>query len=169
MQINGIAKQLLNPLSLGQSSSTGSSSSSAAVLDRKDAAGSPGGAAFHEILSRYDVTAISPREVGELAQELHSAGEISASDLRDLNQIRAELEKDGVDVNQQVDITKLLQQKLADRTVDRDALKTKLPPAAPSDIAAADKLVAEKVRQLEWIAKFALVHASGADGIDAGV
>lgn len=169
MQINGIAKQLLNPLSLGQANNNGANTSTTSVLNRlKDAAGSPGGAAFHEILARYDVTAISPREIGELAQELHSAGEISDSDLRDLNQIRAELEKDGVDPNEQVDLSKLLEQKLAQRCAERDVLKAQEPKATASDIAAAEKLVAEKNRQLDWVKKFALVQAAGAEGIDAG-
>lgn len=90
MQINGIAKQLLNPLSLGQTGNSGANSSTAAVLDRlKDAAGSPGGAAFHEILARYDVTAISPRDIRRrtCARRAISRRRDLRFDLRDLNQI----------------------------------------------------------------------------------
>lgn len=169
MQINGIAKQLLNPLSLGQSTSAGSGNSSAAILDRlKQAASTSGGSAFHEILARYDVTSISPNDLGELAQSLHDAGEISDADLRDLNQLRSELEKDGIDPNDKVDLTAVLEKKLAQSTSARDLLRAQSPEADPADIAAAEKNVGEKNRQLDWIRKFALVQQAGAVGIDAG-
>lgn len=169
MQINGITKQLLNPLSLGQSTTTGAGGSTAAVLDRlKKADGSPGGSEFHEILARYDVKSISPSDLGELAQSLHDAGEISDADLRDLNQLRAELEKDGIDPNQAVDLSAILEKKLAGLTSARDLLRTQTPAADPADIAAAEKNLAEKTRQVEWIRKFALVQQAGAVGIDTG-
>ncbi|MCE9606800.1 MAG: hypothetical protein K8U03_18085 [Planctomycetia bacterium] len=169
MQINGIAKQLLNPLSLGQSNPSSGSSSPIAALDRpKATGGTTGGAEFHEILSRYDVSAITPRELGDLAQELHGAGEITDIDLRDLNKVRADLEQDGIDSDQPVDLTSMLEKKLAQSTAARDALRAQKPSVSASDLMAADKEVAEKNRQLEWIRKFALVQASGAVGIDTG-
>jgi hypothetical protein len=169
MQINGIAKQLLNPLSLGQSSTTNTGGSTAATLDRlKKADGSPGGSEFHEILARYDVKSISPSDLGELAQSLHDAGEISDADLRDLNQLRSELEKDGIDPNQEIDLSAILEKKLAQSTSARDLLRSQTPAADPADIAAAEKSVGEKTRQAEWIRKFALVQQAGAAAIDTG-
>jgi len=134
----------------------------------KKADGSPNGSEFHEILARYDVKSISPSDLGELAQSLHDAGEISDADLRDLNQLRSELEKDGIDPNQEIDLSALLEKKLAASTSARDLLRAQTPAADPADIAAAEKSVGEKTRQVEWIRKFALVQQAGAEGIDTG-
>src|SRR5687768_8984813 len=52
--------------------------------------------ALADILSRYDVTAISPRSFSQLVQELHQAGVLQDADQEQLALLRLELDQQGV-------------------------------------------------------------------------
>jgi hypothetical protein len=169
MQINGIARQLLGPLQFDTTSSASPASTTTAdavssVAETDVASLGPG---FHEILSRYDVKNITPGEFSDLVQELHDSGEINDNEFRQLSRIRLELEQAGVGADEPIDLVDFIEDKLRTQAGDLDAAQTpgSKDATSTSDVTAS---IAETKRQLDWVNKFALVHASGADGIDVG-
>jgi len=169
MQINGIARQLLAPLQFDATTSSAASlaATKAASPPAADSDAGSLGPGFHEILSRYDVTNITPREFSDLVQELHDSGEINDDEFRQLSRMRLELEQAGVGADDPIDLIDFFEDKLRDQTDDLGAPQD--PTAPPPETAGKDPAItAETHRQLEWVRKFALVHAAGADGVDVG-
>ena len=168
MQINGIAQQLLAPLT-DRFSSSGSDSSTAAKATDTSASDffSTGGSEFHEILSHYDVTNITPREFTALIQQLHDSGEITDADFRQLTRIRLELDQRGVQPDDRMNLVEFFESKLKDCRDHLDAVKAQATPDEAKKLNE-KSYTAEAQSQLDWINKFALVHASGADGVDVG-
>jgi hypothetical protein len=168
MQINGIARQLLGPLQFDASSAAASNTTTASTSTTAPESDVGAlGPAFHEILSRYDVTNITPREFSDLVQELHESGEINDDEFRQLSRMRLELEQAGIGADEPIDLVDFFEDKLRDQTDDLGLPHDPtMPPPAVSGKDAASP--AETQRQLDWVRKFALVHAAGADGIDLG-
>jgi hypothetical protein len=169
MQINGIARQLLGPLQFDSAPSSPAASPSPAA-----AADSPAddlvvgrSGAFHEILSRYDVTQITPRQFSDLVQKLHEAGEINDAEFRELARMRLELEQAGYGPDDPLSLVDFFEDKLRDRTAEFESSRDRTAPqvAATLDEAA---FTSEAKRQLDWVRKFALVQAAGADAVDVG-
>ena len=120
MQINGIARQILSPLQFDAAPASSSTPApSAAGRDPKsDALSGVSGSAFHEILSRYDMTNTTPREFSALAQELHDSGEINDAEFRELSRMRLELEQAGQDPDDVINLVDFFENKLRDQTAD---------------------------------------------------
>jgi len=171
MQINGIARQMLGPLQL-DTSTPSPSGSTAATKSGKSAGPDLNldglGPSFHEILSKYDMKSISPREFSELVQELHAAGEIDDTELRELSRIRVELEQEGLDSDTPIDLLDFFEDKLRHQTAQLETARDKADPKAAAKIDERP-FTAEAQRQLDWIKKFAIVQAAGSRGIDVGV
>mgnify|MGYP003621784699 CR=1 FL=1 len=167
MQIAGIARQLLAPLS-SQSSASEEGRTEFAV--REPPQGEPSSTGplreFHEILSRYDMHRITPRELTQLAQELHDAGEIDDAAFRDLATIRLELDRAGQPADQPVNLVELLTQRLAEQRQSWEAVRRDRPDDAAA-IGAAGRAHDDTARRLQWIQKFALVRADGPTPLDA--
>jgi hypothetical protein len=112
--------------------------------------------ALRNVVARYDVTCISPREFSQLVQELKQAGAISSADQEELALLRIELDQQGLDPDEQVDLADLLQRKL--QTQEREIQRQEARQGTPIDRAEA---LRETLRQIDWIGKFALIHQSG--------
>jgi hypothetical protein len=112
--------------------------------------------ALREVVSRYDVTHISPRDFSQLIQELRQAGAITAADQEELALVRLELDQQGADPDEPIDLVDFLQRKL--QTQEREIERMEAKQGTPIDRAVALK---ETLRQIDWISKFALVHQSG--------
>jgi hypothetical protein len=128
-----------------------------AIVDRPSPSGSlptRSQEALRDILSRYDVTAISPRGYSQLLQELHEAGALSDADHEVLALVRLELDQQGIGAEDQVDLVDLLRQKL--RSQERE-LKRQADKGNPLD---PSKSLEATQRQIDWIQKFALIHRS---------
>jgi hypothetical protein len=165
MQIAGIAQQLLAPLSFDRPSSTSAAGGGAnGVIDSSsgDLVSGGVGRAFHEILARYDVKSITPEQFGDMVNELHDAGEINDDEFRELNKMRLQLDQSGIPSDEPVNLVSFFEKKAdaaeKDCQTPGDAAKKKADQAA----------LTEAKRQLDWSRKFALVQASGGDGIDLG-
>lgn len=102
-------------------------------------------AAARDVLERYDVTDITPADFSEMVQELFQAGVINDRDLGQLSAIRLELDAEGFDPDDSVDLLEFYQDRVEDIT--RQTAGTANAP--------------EAIRQrLDWIQKFALVQQS---------
>ena len=99
------------------------------------------------ILSDYDVTDITPREFSEMLTELRDAGAISDEDFQELSQIRIDLDRDGVDSDDSIDLVAYHTRKL------QEAEK-----AAPGETGGTS---AENLgRRLAWLQKLATAQSS---------
>lgn len=168
MQINGIAQQLLAPLGFDRNNSSSSDSTPGPIrIQNDDVITRADGGAFHRILSQYDVTNITPGEFSNLVQDLHDAGEIDDAEFRELAKMRFELEQSGVPVDEPMDLVDFFTEKLQQR-VDEFQSSRAADPLHPPTEKEANAFTAEAKRQVEWVRKFALVNAAGAEAIDLG-
>ncbi len=104
-----------------------------------------------EILARYDVTDITPREFSEMVQKLYDEGVLSQQELQQLTTVRHDLDLEGVDADESIDLhdfyTRLVHragremENHDDGTIDR-------PRVSPMQ------------HRLNWIEKFALIQAA---------
>ena len=70
------------------------------------------------IVSRYDMTDITPNDFSNMIQQLYAKGAVSAKDMQELSSIRADLEAAGVGADQSVDLQEFYQQRLAEAQAD---------------------------------------------------
>ncbi len=111
---------------------------------------------MRRVLAEYDVTRISPRAFSEMLQKLHQAGAVTEKDFQELSVIRLELERDGVAAEEQVNLVEVFGKKLGSLPkAPQNSANTANAPAAKETGEAALR------RRIEWLEKFARVHASG--------
>jgi hypothetical protein len=119
----------------------------AAIAPRNDKA-------FREVVSRYDLTSISPHDFSELIQRLHEAGAITPADVQELAQIRLELEQSGADQHEPLDLVRFFQEKLQHLEKELRRQEEQQGAAIPRDVALRDVL-----RQIDWVQKLASVDS----------
>jgi len=112
---------------------------------------SPPSDSMRQILAEYDVTNISPRAFSDLLQKLRQAGSLSEKDFQELSSIRLDLEHEGADPDQRVNLVERYAKKLSSIRDQHDA-------NAASD-AARQATEASLQRQLEWLRKVAQVRS----------
>ena len=84
--------------------------------------------AAREIVGRYDVTDITPRQFTQMVQDLHQAGVISESQLEELSQIRLDLDTEGLDPDESLDLVAFYADKLDQQSAQSppDAIGSRL-------------------------------------------
>ncbi|HUT09418.1 MAG TPA: hypothetical protein VMY42_02895 [Thermoguttaceae bacterium] len=116
-------------------------------------------AALAEILSRYDVTDISPTEFSEMTQRLYDAGTISEEELQRLAAIRHDLDIEGVEGDESIDLLEFYARKIE---------RTQRTMTDSEDSPAAGRQLGPLLNRLDWVEKFALIQsAPDAIGLDA--
>ena len=126
----------------------------------------PAGASpvLRQIVAEYDVTDISPREFSEMIHKLHEAGALSDQELQELSQIRVDLDLQGVDPDETLNLVDLYLNKLSELYGSLDD------PAGSGGSPSAGQLpqAVSLERRLAWLEKFAAIQA-GPDraGLDA--
>jgi hypothetical protein len=163
MQIRNVLAGHPDTAALAKPSETGEPTAGqpprADELHPSSAAG--GAAAMAEILSRYDVTDISPTEFSQMIQKLFEAGALSEKELQQLAAIRLDLDLDGVESDESVDLLEFYARKIKKvqaRWDDSDG------PAAGR------QQLGPLLHRLDWLEKFAVIHsAPDAIGLDAVV
>lgn len=105
--------------------------------------------ALRQIVADYDVRNISPRAFSEMLQRLRQAGALPEADFQDLSTIRLDLEHEGVEADQQVNLLEIYARKLNTLREDRDAA---------AGLQAGQNAVR---RRLEWLGRFAQIQTSG--------
>ena len=126
----------------------------------------PAGASpvLRQIVAEYDVTDISPREFSEMIHKLHEAGALSDQELQELSQIRVDLDLQGVDPDETLNLVDFYLSKLQELHPSPDDSA-----GAGGSVAAGQLPQAVSVeRRLAWLEKFAAIQA-GPDraGLDA--
>lgn len=116
---------------------------------------------FREIVARYDVTAITPRNFSEMIQELHDAGLLTDQELQELSQIRLDLDSRGVEPDEEVN--------LLDFYLDRlRHLSESLKDASGLPVASRQAQLTLTGRCLQWVEKLAAIQsAADRGGLDA--
>lgn len=164
MQISGIVNRLSDYVASGRRESNDLLSATATT----PAAGStaPGREALEamrDILGQYDVAEITPREFSEMLQKLRQSGAISDADYQELSQVRMDLDREGTNADEPVNLLSLMIEKLKDIQEKSQAIN-ETAGAAPGGNPAEALLK----RQVEWLEKFAAVHENPmAIGLDA--
>jgi len=114
-------------------------------------------AALRRVLSRYDVTDISPRDFSEMIQRLHDAGAINDGQLHELAAVRLDLDQANVDPDESVDLLDFYVrriEKVQRRLDDADG--------------AAGMQLTPLLRRLQWMEKLAVLHDTTDEmGLDA--
>jgi hypothetical protein len=121
---------------------TGAAASAAAPLSSSSA--------MRDIVSRYDMTDITPNDFSTMIQQLYAKGAVSAKDMQDLSSIRADLESAGIAADQAVNLQEFYQQRMS---------SAKASAAQSPDPAAAANIQALAAR-MTWVQQFAAVRQS---------
>jgi hypothetical protein len=112
---------------------------------------------MNDILRKYDVTNITPEDFSKMIAKLHDANAISDQEFQELSTIRADLESQSVASDQSVNLVQLY----------ADQLKKLQQQLGDKPDAASQQKLAPAMHKLDWLQKFALLHANpDAAGID---
>lgn len=117
--------------------------------------------AFREVLSRYDVRSITPREYSAMLGELRSSGAIDDEQLRLLSLVRLEIDEANLPLDESIDLVEFFSERLEQQSdeiqeLNERAAREGLPPANTTAALATSR------DTLEWLEKFARV-AEGAE------
>lgn len=110
-----------------------------------------------QILSRFDIRNITPREFSELAKQLYQAGVITSGDFQELAQLRLELDQSHVQPDQPVNLLDFVASRLRAQQQKVDELRLRWPES--TDAQAPEALLGAARRQFEWVRKFADVQS----------
>ncbi len=119
---------------------------------------------LREIVAEYDVTNISPREFSEMIGKLHEAGALSDREFQDLSQIRIDLDLQGVDPDETLNLVDFYVDRLRELCGPLDD------PAGGDGSVAADALpqAVSAQRRLAWLEKFEAIQTDpDSAGLDA--
>jgi hypothetical protein len=148
MGLLGNSSRSTNPATTPPASATASTSTTATSTT------SAASDAMREILGQYDVTNITPRGFSEMLQKLN----------QELSLIRLDLEQEGIEPDQQVNLVDLYSKKLATFQEQLQALQK------DSKTFASTQALEEPVRKrYEWLQKAATIHTSGGQGVNVTV
>lgn len=146
--------------SRGQSTAAATQSGVAALLSGPDNSDPTGvaGASYRQILARYDVNDISPREFSQMIHELHAAGAVNDSELQELTSIRFDLDKAEYSPDEKIDLVSLFGARLQQLRQSSDAGGKGDDTNDQSAQQRAANLATTK-KQVDWLQKFATLHA----------
>lgn len=153
--------QLATPIFGSRSDQTGAQSGDvplAAPTDSTTGSSATSTSDYRQILSKYNVSDITPREFSQLIHDLSASGAINDSELQELTSIRFDLDKSGYDADEKVDLVNLFGARLKQlQESSKDAgtgveTSDQTPERRQANLDASQK-------QLEWLQKFATLHA----------
>ena len=153
MQINNITNGAYSdPLAVGQRGATVESPGPKLLKNLAAIGETSSGttSALRDILSEYDVTNITPREFSEMLQKMHKSGIITDEELTDLNQIRIDLEGDGVDADESIDLVEHY----------ADKLRASRQSVTDSDMSAEQPSLKGLQRRFDWLDKLAAIQSA---------
>ena len=153
MQVSGISAGFSDPPALGKRAEMSEVAGRRTPRSVDVHVGSAVGPTAHlaQILSKYDVTDISPIELSEMIQKLYEAGTISENELQQLATIRHDLDTDGVEPDESIDLLEYYVEKI-------EKLQRRLDDA--DDPPGSHQQLGPLLRRLDWIQKFALIQSA---------
>jgi len=161
MQINNVSTGYSDPAALGKQGETteaaGTGRTRAGRL--RSSASAESSAALADILSRHDVTDITPAQFSEMIRQLHEANAISEDELRQLAAIRHDLDAEDVDPDESIDLIEFYVDKIEKLQRRLDAFDEPF---------TGRRRLGPLLGRLDWIEKFSLIQAApDAIGLDA--
>ncbi len=149
------ASALSGLLNSWKSSTEPATASSAAAAEPRPAPPEGTTAALRRLAAQYDVTQITPRQYSRLLDGLHKTGALTEAELNQLGQVLLDLEQEGIEMDEELDLLKFytdrldkLQDRLDDLGADAEAFQA----IAPS--------LSSIQKRLDWISRLALLHAA---------
>jgi hypothetical protein len=107
--------------------------------------------ALRTIMADYDLTRITPQKFSEMLDRLHKGGVLTDEEFTQLSQIRLDLDHEGIDAKESVDLLDLYSQRTQQLTRQT---------SGQMDDAAGRASLAAAQRRLDWLQKLALVHSA---------
>jgi hypothetical protein len=146
MQVTNLLSRYLDKSPINRRSESADAAGSQQPVDIPQNLLSPGKStqAAQEVLANYNVNQITPRQFSQMLQALREIGAISEQQFQDLSTIRAELDAQGIEPDEEVDLVKFCEDRLA------DAREVNAEPA----------LVTAMEKRLESLRKFALIQSA---------
>lgn len=124
-----------------------------------------GSSAVGQILAQYDVSDITPKKFSEMVQKLRDTGSLNDSEIRDLTQIRNDLDASGIQPDEEVDLVAFFQQRIHSLQIQAQSLDS-----GSTQFATVKQSTAAAQQRLDWMQKLATMHeASDSVGLDAFV
>ena len=118
---------------------------------------------FRQILSQYDISSITPRQFSEMLQKLHQSGSMSDQQYQSLSQIRTDLDANGVQPDEEVDLVKFYSQKL-----NKAQNTTATAPTNISSLSAGQPQSPSAIQQrLDWLRKVSTIQSDPTAGINS--
>ena len=157
MDIASISGSLLSKL-FDRTPASNSAPEPAAAAPASSAA--PGGgraSQARDILAQYDIRNITPREFSELTQKLHQAGVITSNDLKDLSQLRMDMDLSQAGPDEPIDLLDFEKDRLEAKASELEDLKLRSPESPQAQDP--DGFMAAVAKQFEWIRKFADIQS----------
>lgn len=158
MNISSVINRYSDPMFGSRRSEAAAKESATAMLEGFGPVVESGDAkseALRDILNKYDVTDITPREFSEMLQELRQADLISDAQFQQLNLMRGELEQASIDADDSVDLVSFYERRLAE--VQLDAMFN------PQGSSEGETESSEKIKveqRLAWVQKMAAARDS---------
>ncbi len=108
-------------------------------------------AALQNIVNKYNLESISPRELAALATELQRAGGLSPQELQGLQRLRQELEESGVGADDPINLLQFVEQRVSQ--FRQNAAQARQSGADPQLVASADVTANFAIEQSRLIDK----------------
>lgn len=157
MQINSILGKRSDPLQASKRSEA------AALLSDEKPADAGSTSASRTLLARAlagsDLTHITPSEFSALLGRLRQAGAINEQELRELGQIRSDLEQAEIDANEPINLQEFYKNRVSNLQQRRAAIRDGDPTAGSQRALIQQELATVQKRQ-QWVQKFALLQES---------
>lgn len=160
MQISSVSAGYSDPATIGRRGE-------AAEVDKtrllqlgelKDAATAAPSNLLSEILSRYDVTDITPMDFSSMVQNLFEIGAITTDELQQLAVVGHDLDVEGIDPDESIDLIEFYTKKIEEIRRGLEEVEGKPLP---------HQQMGPLLGRLDWIEKFALIQsAPDAIGLD---
>jgi hypothetical protein len=117
-----------------------------------------------QIASQYDVTAITPEEFSEMMQQFYQANVLSMDELQDLAMIRVDLDRAGIELDEEVNLLELYGERLHRLEIATAG------PLGQGESGEQSADVDATRRRFQWLQKLAVVQSAPEDvGLDRSV
>lgn len=165
MQINSVLNGRSDPLQSSKrvesllSPGAKTTPDATAAVDDAGVAGANGQGALTPALAPYDLTHITPTEISAMINRLRQSGAISEQDLRDLGQIRSDLEQAEIGAHEPVNLLEFYKDLVGKLQKRFAAIRDNDPSAASQRALLQQELTTVQKRQ-QWVQKLATVRES---------
>ena len=167
MSVASIPQSVLANLGSVATNNAVSGAPAATTSDASSPSSASASAQVRSILAAYNLEEISPSELSTMTQQLQQAGALSPTDFADLTQLRSQLDSNGTQPDETIDLLDFLNDKLSSQKKQLNTAVQKSPNGATG--VNSDAYLGQTVRQMSLIQKLSTVQGptAGDDPLDA--